>query len=97
MNGANGSGGAARFRLPGSLTPVREARIVLRSRLRWRAMAEMDQDQPRFWRAAASTSSSQVSMGRDPSVLALRGQQRSVRLSDDDGVHHLGVQGGGFQ
>src|SRR5215218_10150210 len=46
-------------------------------------MAEMDQ--PRFRRAAASTSSSQVSMGRAPSVLALRGQHRPDRPTNDDG------------
>src|SRR6266702_6209020 len=58
-NGASGSGAAGR-RTPGSRSPARYARTVLRSRSRCRAIAEIDH--PRLDNALASTSSPTESM-----------------------------------
>src|SRR6266700_3867036 len=55
--------GLEEWRTPGSRSPFRSARIVLRSRPRCRAMAEIDH--PRLLNACASTSSPLEIMGRD--------------------------------
>src|SRR6266571_3159723 len=53
--------GLEEWRTPGSRSPFRSARIVLRSRPRCRAMAEIDH--PRLLNACASTSSPLEIMG----------------------------------
>ena len=62
------SSGPARRRTPGVRSPLTYARTVLRSRPRWRAMAEIDQPRPAS--AWTSTSSPCVSIGRGLSAAA---------------------------